>query len=424
MSLLKINERYVMHSPWKQDFPIFLPHAHPHLCYLDSAATCLTPKHVADAMFHHQCYMHANNPKGGFQLASYLTDVVEQARDKVATFLGVKNSEEIIFTRGTTDALNMVAYSYLEPKLAQARQSGELSNIVISAAEHEANILPWQRLANCYGAELRVIPLNEQGLIDVARYTSLLDKNTRLVAVSHCSNVLGLNNPVEQLCKIARNKNIVTVVDGAQAVSQNRVDVSRLGCDFYIFSAHKLYGPTACGAAFIRSNLLDMMRPYQLGGGSTNCVGVEQSDKVSVQQKLELNIHNIVGIIGLVEAIEYLEDISWQEVNQYLANVSAYLHDRLNLLPYYQPLVSSKHKPVNHTRIASFQLQGVNSMDVAVLLDYEGIALSVGTHSAQSLHQLFDVDASIRVSLGIYNDYQDVDHLIAALGSVHRMMTV
>lgn len=413
-----------MQSPWKQDFPIFLPHAHPHLCYLDSAATCLTPKHVADAMYHYQCYMHANNPKGLYQLTAYLSDLIEQARHKLASFLGAANDNEIVFTRGTTDALNMIAYSYLEPQLIKAKQQEEPSNIVISAAEHEANILPWQRLAKAYGAELRVIPLNAKGVIDLAKYTALLDKHTRLVAICHSSNVIGVNNPVEQICKIARNKNIVTVIDGAQSIVRCDVNVNSLDCDIYTFSAHKLYGPTGCGVAYIRADLLEVMRPYQVGGAASISQHINEDLEQRNPQKLELNTVNIVGIVGLVEAIDYLTDMSSQKLNDYLCNLSAYMHERLNLLPYFQPLFPIQPKQIINHSIACFQLNGLNSQDVAGLLDYEGIAVSVGHHCAQSLHRLLGVDSSVRVSLGIYNDYKDVDHLVSALESAYRVMAV
>lgn len=411
-----------MRSPWKQDFPIFLANAHPHLCYLDSASTCLTPKHVADAMYHHQCYLHANNPRGLFQLNTYLTELLENARHKIADFIGATCHDEVIFTRGTTDALNLIAYSYLEPQLIKAKQLEKPSNIVISAVEHEANILPWQRLAKQYGAEVRVVPINEYGEIDVVRFSSFLDEHTCLVAISHCSNVIGLINPVEQICRIARNKNIITVVDGAQAVSLGDVNVDKLACDFYTFSSHKVYGPTGCGVLFAKKHLIEAMRPYQVGARGYEFSAFKKHEGSPC--KFELNSVNLVGVVGLVEAIDYLTDISWSEVNQYLTNLSAYLQERLNLLPYLAPLCPPVTKNKHQKRIMSFSLQGVRCQDVAGLLDHEGIALSAGTHHAQSLHHWLGVESSVRISIGLYNDEADVDHLVSALESAHRMMVV
>ena len=249
-------------SPWKSDFPIFSQHAHPQLSYLDSAATCLTPKVVADAIYQYQCYSHANSHKGLYQLSANATALVEQARQRVAGFIGVGDSEQIIFTPGTTQAINLVANSFVKARLSSKH------NIVITCAEHHANLLPWQRLCEQTGAELRTVSLLADGLLDLQALALVLDENTCLLALTHVSNVLGRVNPIKEICQLARGKLIPVLVDGAQAVGHGPVDVEDLGCDFYAFSAHKLYGPVGCGVLYAKAEHLTVMQPDVLGGGS------------------------------------------------------------------------------------------------------------------------------------------------------------
>ncbi|WP_286234777.1 aminotransferase class V-fold PLP-dependent enzyme [Thalassotalea sediminis] len=413
-------------SPWKQDFPVYLSHAHPNLCYLDSAATCLTPKHVADAVFHYQCYAHANSHKGLYQLSANVTERVEQARAKVADFIGASSEQNISFNHGTTDAINIVAYSFVEPLLINASSTGDSSNIVISAAEHHANLLPWQRLALQYGAELRVAPLNDEGVINLAELSELLDSNTLILAITHTSNVLGRQNPVEQICRIARSKGVPTLIDGAQAIAKGGINVNAIDCDFYVFSAHKIYGPTGCGVLYAKGQLFDQMRPYQLGGGIIESVTYERSRYVSGPLKFEPGSHNVAAIIGLIEALDYMADISWHDVNQYIDNLAAYMHSALESLPFYQPLLRRNDAgTVNKSSsLVSFQTKKVHCHDVASLLDNEGVAIRAGHHCAQPLHQTLGVNASIRASLGLYNDVSDIDRLIEGLKTAHKMMAL
>ncbi len=417
-------------SPWKQDFPIFSSRAQPYLCYLDSAATCLSPKHVADAMYHYQCYSHANSHKGLYQLSAKVTEKVESAREKVAEFIGAQNGENISFNSGTTEAINLIAYSFVEPLLIDAKKKKQSSNMVISAAEHHANLLPWQRLAQQYQVELRIAPLAQDGTIDLANLASLLDSNTRLLAFTHCSNVIGKMNPADKICQLAKSKNIPTVIDGAQAIARGGVNVRSIGCDFYVFSGHKLYGPTGCGVLYAKLGLYDQMRPYQLGGGIINGVDFVKSDFISGPLKFEPGSHNVASIVGLVEAIDYLNDISWPEINKYLDNLALYLHKSLSELPYYRPLIKSLDdpfvsiKPAKKTSLVSFQLANVHCHDVASLLDNDNVAVRAGHHCAQPLHKALGVSSTIRASLGLYNDFSDVDKLIAGLDHCYQLMAV
>ncbi|WP_206483514.1 aminotransferase class V-fold PLP-dependent enzyme [Thalassotalea sp. G2M2-11] len=415
-------------SPWKQDFPIFSSHAHPSLCYLDSAATCLTPKHVADAVYHYQCYSHANSHKGLYQLSANVTEKVEHARETVADFIGATSGASISFNSGTTEGINLIAFSFVEPILSDAYKKGKPSNLVISAVEHHANLLPWQRLAERYQAELRVVKITDEGIMDLAHLSQLLDNNTRVLAFSHCSNVLGRFNPAEQICRIAKRHHVPTIVDGAQAVAHGKTNVSAIDCDFYVFSAHKLYGPTGCGVMYGKTEHFEQMRPYQLGGGIVSKVNFTESDFVAGATKFEPGSHHVAGIVGLVEAIEYLHDISWPDIQQHMEKLALYLNTSLNELPYYQPLIVPSAKrlaaqPTEVASIVSFRLKNVHCHDVASLLDSNNIAVRAGHHCAQPLHETLGVTATVRASLGLYNDFSDVDKLVAGLDQAYQLMT-
>ena len=410
-------------SPWKRDFPIFFSHAHPDLCYLDSAATCLTPKHVADAMYHYQCYCHANSHKGLYQLSASVTERVESARQRVADFLHASSPESIVFTTGTTESLNLVAASYIAQRMTPE------SNIVISEAEHHANLLPWQRLCQQYNAELRVVKLDQQGIIDFAKLIEEVDHNTLAIAVCHSSNVIGKFNPIKKICQYAKQKGIASIVDGAQAVTHGMVDVEDIDCDFYAFSGHKLYGPTGCGVLYCRAGLIDEMQPYQVGGGVIEDVSYNQSRYLKGPLKFEAGSHNVASIVGLIEALDYLEDISWKDINQYLENLSRYMQKSLSELSFVQPLIDKcSDSTARNEQVApylfSFQLNGVHCHDVASMLDSENVAVRAGHHCAQPLHQRLGKNASVRASLGIYNSYSDVDRLVNGLSHTHLLMAI
>lgn len=424
-------------SPWKQDFPVFSAHAHPHLCYLDSAATCLTPKRVADAMHQYQCYSHANSHKGLYQLSANVTEIVERARERIAQFLGASSQQNIIFTSGTTESLNLVAYSYFVNEANLKPQISSTSNIIISAAEHHANLLPWQRLCQQYGATLRIAPLDENGIVDITQLVALADSNTVLIAINHSSNVIGQLNPVKKICQFARQKNIVTVIDGAQAVIHGGINVDDLGCDFYAFSGHKLYGPTGCGVLYCRTGLIERMRPYQLGGGIIDSVSYEESRYITGPLKFEAGSHNVASIIGLVDALDYLEAISWPEINFYLDNLSRYMQKNLAQLSFVKPILNVVDKPIDSKGLEvtssntdsvpylfSFQVDKVHSHDVASMLDSENIAVRAGHHCAQPLHKTLGINASVRVSLGLYNDHSDVDRLITGLDHAYQLLMI
>ena len=405
-------------SAWKHDFPIFSANAHPKLCYLDSAATCLTPKHVADAMYHYQCYSHANSHKGLYQLSANATELVEKGRNKVAEFLNAPTQSELVFTSGTTESINIVANCFVAPKMNRD------ANIVISSAEHHANLLPWQEICRLHDAELRIAPLTLSGIIDTKALDLLLDNNTLIVAISHVSNVLGFINPVAEICQLAHKKGIAVLIDGAQAVAHGNVNIAEIGCDFYTFSAHKLYGPTGCGVLYAKGDHLSHMPPYILGGGFINKVTFQEAEYINSPLKFEPGSHNVVGIVGLVEAIDYLNDISWFDITRHISDLSTYLVDKLADLDFVKPLLKHNCNVQSLPSLVSIQLEGVHAHDVASLLDSENIAVRAGHHCAQPLHQMFGVHSSIRSSLGMYNSYQDIDRLVIALNNAYQLFAI
>ncbi|WDE04128.1 cysteine desulfurase [Thalassomonas viridans] len=398
-------------SPWKSDFAVFSQADNSELCYLDSAATCLTPHVVAQAMYRYQSFSHANSHKGLYRLSAGATELVEQARGQVAGFIGT-GSDELVFTHGTTEAINLVANSFVRPRLTAD------SNIVISCAEHHANFLPWQRLCQQTGAELRVVSLTPQGLLDVEVLAALLDDNTSFIAISHISNVLGCVNPVERVCRLAREKSVPVLVDGAQAVGHGPLDVKALGCDFYAFSGHKLYGPVGCGVLFARAEHIEVMEPDTLGGGIVEQVSLAGTTFISGPMKFEPGSHNVAAICGLATAIGYIQDIGWPALVAYMNELSTYLHQELAALPFIEPLVPT----VSGAWLSSFQCRGVHSHDVAGMLDGDDIAVRAGHHCAQPLHQYLGHKSSVRISLGLYNGRRDIDRLVASLKNTYQLL--
>lgn len=413
-----------MNSPWKNDFPIFSINAHPNLCYFDSAATCLTPKHVAEAIYHYQCFSHANSHKSLYQLSANATELVEQAREKVANFVGAVDNEKVVFTASSTESINLVAASFVHERLTKH------SNIIISAAEHHANLLPWQALCKSVGANLRVAPVTSQGQIDVTALAQLIDSDTVFIAISHVSNVLGVINPIKKITAVAHQKNVPVLVDGAQGVRYGPVNFTELDCDFYVFSAHKIYGATGCGVLVCKRQYIEQMSPFQLGAGIAQSVSYQEVIYTGSALKFEPGSHNVAGIVGLVEAIDYLNDITWSEITAHIDALSAYLFEQLRDFSFIKPLVflpnnefysNNTSDVVQCPSIFSFTMSDVSCQDVASFLDDSDIAVRAGKQCAEPLHQQLNLDASLRVSLGIYNGFDDIDRLAAGIKNLHQL---
>ena len=408
-------------SPWQQNFPVFS--AQPQLTYLDSAATCLMPKAVADAIHYYQCFEHANSHKGLYPLSANATKIVENSRIKIANFIGASKSQEIIFTAGTTHAINQVAQGYVKQQIMSLTKKNKVANIIISESEHHANVLPWQALAQKTGAELRIASISLCGTIDLTSLSNLLDNNSVIVAVNHVSNVLGCVNSISDVCQIAHKKGVPVLVDGAQAVGHYHVDVEQLGCDFYAFSAHKMYGPTGIGILYTKEVYLEQMQPLIVGGGMVSKTSFTEYNLLPAPLKFEAGSHHVAGIVGLSAAVDYLSAISLIERQNHLQQLSSYLLNEMNQLEFIRPLISFERFTIAPS-ICSFIVEGVHSHDVATFLGDDNIAVRAGHHCAEPLHRKFFVNASIRVSLGLYNSHADIDCLVASLQKVHQLLAI
>jgi cysteine desulfurase/selenocysteine lyase len=383
------------------------------LVYLDSAATSQKPREVLDALIRYYHEYNANVHRGVYRLAEEATARYEAARANVAAFLGAAQPEEIIFTRGTTEALNLVAASWGR---AHMRAGDE---IVLTEMEHHSNIVPWQMLATERGATLRYIPITDEGRLDLAALDRLLGDRTKVVAVTHQSNVLGTINPIRQIADRAHAVGAVVVVDGAQSVPHQAVDVGRLGADFLAFSGHKMLGPTGSGGLWARYDLLDAMPPYHGGGEMIMHVGLDRSTYKGPPHKFEAGTPNIADSIALGAAVDYLRRIGLEAIAAHEHDLTAYALQRLQEVPglrIYGPLDAR-----DRGSAVSFTLDVAHPHDIAQVLDQDGIAIRAGHHCTQPLHRRFGIPASARASFHLYNVPEDVDALVDGLLHVRRV---
>lgn len=406
---------------WQSKFAVFS--AQPQLTYLDSAATCLIPKMVADAIHHYQCFEHANSHKGLYSLSANATKTVEKTRAKLADFIGALKPQEIIFTPGTTSAINQVAQGFVKAKIMNLTKNNRVANIIVSASEHHANLLPWQALANETNAEIRIAKLNLSGTLDVNFLKNILDENSVIVAVNHVSNVLGTVNPISNICKVAHNKSVPVLVDGAQAIGHLPVDINQLHCDFYAFSAHKMYGPSGIGVLYANKKHQEQMTPYILGGGIVSKTSFTEANLLPPPLKFEAGSHNVAGIVGLYAAVEFLSATPLLERQNHLMQLSSYLHNEMKKLGFIKPLISYDDQ-TNRSIIFSFVVEGVHSHDIASFLAEDNIALRAGHHCAQPLHSALKVNASVRISLGLYNSTADIDALVISLQRAYQLLAI
>lgn len=400
---------------YKNDFPIFANRsAKKPLVYLDSGATTQKPKRVIDAITYFYENDNANVHRGIYALSEDATAAYENVREKVRAFVNAKFTNEIIFTRGTTESINLVAYSY------GLSQIGKDDEIIISAMEHHSNIVPWQMLCEQTGAKLKVIPVTDQGELDLNAYQNLLSDRVKLVAVIHVSNVLGTVNPIKQMIELAHERHIPVLIDGAQAVGHRPIDVQQLDCDFYVFSAHKLYGPTGVGVLYGKQSLLEKMPPYQTGGDMISRVTFEKTDFNVLPYKFEAGTPNIAGVVGLGAAIDYVSNIGFENIMRHEAALLSHATDVLNTVSDLKIYGTSKNK----SGVIAFDLAGVHPHDIATILDQDNIAIRAGHHCAMPLIERFGVSALSRISFGIYNQSSDIDALVHGLHHVKKMFGV
>ena len=396
----------------RRDFPILSERVHGKpLVYLDSANTSQKPLAVLEAMDAYYRHDNANIHRATHLLSERATALYEGARAKSAAFVNAPDPRTIVLTKGTTDGINLVAQSYGRPRL----RAGD--EIVISWLEHHSNIVPWQLLCEQTGAVLRVIPIDEIGQLDMDAYAALLSARTRLVAVSHVSNALGTINPVRQIVEQAHARGAVVLVDGAQAVPHLTVDVQALECDFYVFSSHKMFGPTGVGVLYGRRALLEAMPPYQGGGDMIASVTFEKTLYNVVPYKFEAGTPNIGGVAGFGAAIDYLTAIDREAALAHEDSVLEYATARVREIPGARIIGEARHK----TGVLSFLLEGVHPHDAGTILDREGVAVRTGQHCAQPVMDRYGISATIRASLGIYNTREDIDVLARALGRVREV---
>ncbi len=399
-------------ASWRSDFPALIQEIQGQpLAYLDSAASAQQPECVIDAVANYQREDHANVHRGVHTLSHRATEAYEGARDKIRDFINAGSRSEIVLTSGTTESINLVAQSFCRPRL----QAGD--KIIISHLEHHANIVPWQLVCEQTGAELVVAPINDRGEVELGEMLRLIDDKTFLVAVAHVSNALGTVCPIGKIIEHAKARGIPVLIDGAQGVPHLDVDVQALGCDFYAFSGHKMFGPTGTGVLWGREELLDAMPPYQGGGDMILEVSFDKTTYNELPYKFEAGTPNISGVIGLGAAIDYLQAIGMQRIADYEHELHNYMISELKKVDGIR-LIGEAH---DQASVQSFLLGDIHSHDLGTILDHQGVAIRTGHHCAMPVMQRFGISGTSRASLAFYNNRDDVDRLIVALGKAKEI---
>lgn len=397
----------------RADFPILsrMLNGKP-LVYFDNGATSQKPKQVTDVLEHYYNYQNANIHRGVHTLSQEITVLYEKARETIQRHLNAEFPQEIIFTRGTTESINLVAASYGKRFVSKGDE------ILISAMEHHSNILPWQQLCEEKGAVLKVIPINDAGELLMDEYEKLLNEKTKIVAIAHISNTLGTVNPVKEIVALAHAKNIPVLVDGAQAVPHTAVDVRDLDADFYAFSGHKLFGPTGVGILYGKEKWLNEMPPYQTGGGTIKTVTFEKTEYAGIPLKFEAGTPHIEGGIGLAAAIDYVNAIGLGHIAAHEQELLSYATQALEKTEGVQLIGTARNK----ASVISFVVKGLHPFDVGTILDQLGIAVRTGHHCTQPLMDFYCVPGTLRVSLAFYNTKEETDLFIAALHKAIAML--
>jgi cysteine desulfurase / selenocysteine lyase len=396
----------------RRDFPILSSEIHgKKLVYLDNAATSQKPKIVIEALSRYYEQGNANIHRGVHFLSEQATGEHERARRTVQTFVNAADASEIVFVRGATEAINLVAQTYGR---AQVRTGDE---VLITAMEHHSNIVPWQILCEEKEAKLRVAPINDDGELLLDEFENLLGPRTKIVAVTHVSNALGTVNPVDQIVEMAHRRNIPVLIDGAQGVPHLKVDVQALDCDFYVFSGHKMYGPTGIGVLYGKSALLDGMPPYQGGGDMISSVTFEKTIYNKLPFKFEAGTPNVAGAIALGAAIEYLNGLGMDKIAEHEHELLAYATKLVSAVPGVRLIGTAEER----AGVLSFVVEGIHPHDIGTILDQEGIAIRTGHHCAQPLMQRFHIPATARSSFALYNTKEEVDTLADGIRKVQEV---
>jgi cysteine desulfurase/selenocysteine lyase len=396
----------------RADFPILkLQVSGKPLVYLDNAASSQMPQQVIDRIVRYQTEEHSNIHRAVHYLSELATREYEEARVKVQHFLHAKESREIIFTRGTTEAINLVMHGYGRAFI------GKGDEIILSGLEHHANIVPWQMLAEEKGAKIRVIPMNDDGELLIDEFKALFNEKTKFLALSHVSNALGTINPVKEMVAFAHRHGVPVLLDGAQAAPHQSIDVQDLDCDFYAFSGHKMCGPTGIGALYGKAHLLEKMQPYQGGGDMILSVTFEKTTYNVIPGKFEAGTPPIMAAIVLGAAIDYLNAIGLDNISAYEHELLGYATQRVSAIPGVRIIGTAKHKAA----VLSFEIEGVHPHDVGTILNADGIAIRTGHHCAQPVMDRFHVPATARASFAFYNTREEIDKLVAGIRKVQEM---
>ena len=393
----------------RKDFPVLHQDVNGRpIVYLDNAASSQMPVQVAERIDHYHRYEHSNVHRGIHTLSQKATDAFEETRFKVQKLINASDPDEIIYTTGTTDSINLVANSYGSKFLKEGDE------IILTQMEHHANIVPWQMIAEKTGARIKVIPVSDSGDLDMDAYKKLLSSKTKIVAIVHISNALGTVNPVKEITELAHETGAVVLVDGAQSVPHQKVDIQDIDADFFAFSSHKMCGPTGFGILYGRKSILDQMPPYRGGGDMIDKVSFEGTTYNRVPFRFEAGTPPIAASIGLSKAIDYLNEIGMDNIAQREFELVTYLVDRLKEIDGLKLI----GEPVNRASLASFILDDIHASDVGTLLDKQGVAVRTGHHCAQPILRRFNVPATTRASLSFYNTKKDVDRLIDGIKEV------
>ncbi len=402
----------------RDDFPILKEKVYNRdLVYLDNAATTQKPYCVLQAIDYAYSHFNANIHRGVHRLSQVATEKHEQSRQLVADFINAKSANEIIFTKGTTNSINMLAFAFAE---ANVREGDE---IVVSQMEHHSNIVPWQMLCERKHASLKVIPLSDDYTLDIKAFEQLLCEKTKLVAVAHVSNVLGIENPIKQIIEIAHRQGVPVMIDAAQSIARMPIDVQNLDCDFLVFSSHKVYGPTGIGVLYGKEKWLESLPPVEGGGEMIEHVSFNKTTFNTLPYKYEAGTPDFIGSFALAEALKYMCKTGMKDLQEYENTLTSYLLENLQTIPSVKIYSNSKCIP---SGVVSFNVYADNNLihpfDVGVLLDHQGVAVRTGHHCAQPLMEYLGIPGTVRVSVALYNDKQDIDIFISALKKAIDML--
>ena len=401
-----------MMNQYRKDIPALAQEVHGKpLVYLDNAASAQQPQAVIDAVAEYHRHDHANVHRGVHTLSQRATAAYEAARDKLAAFVNAESRNEIVLTSGATESINLVAQSYLRPRI------GPGDRILITHLEHHSNIVPWQIVCEQTGAELSVAPIDDRGQVELDAMLELLTDDVRLVAMSHVSNALGSINPIDEIIAAAKRRDIPVLIDGAQGVPHMTVDVQAIGCDFYAFSGHKMFGPTGVGVLYGREQLLEVMPPYQGGGEMILEVRFDGTTYNELPYKFEAGTPNISGVVGLGAAVDYLQAIGMDNIAEYETGLHAYLMDRLGAVEDMRLIGTADRK----ASLQSFLLGDIHPHDLGTILDHQGIAVRTGHHCAMPVMDCYEIPGTVRASLAFYNNTDDVDRLIDGLDRARQI---